>query len=262
METRRFTAVLGLVFLIGVPACHSGDSQGPKTPAEAEKERAKAAERIDEAATVLAEIGGTSDDQRKIPGAVTQRAECVAVVPGLVEGAFIVGGKSGRGVATCRTPGGWSAPGFFSLGGGTLGAQIGGRSTDVLMLLNSERAKRSFLSGDFRVGGEVSATAGDVGSGKGVDSTSTSLRAEVVSYMRGRGLFAGADLSGAVVSRDVAANHAYYGDARELKVILSQSPAPSAETNRFLEEVTSLFVRPSPQPAPDQPASTQTSAAR
>jgi len=254
METRRFTAVLGLVFLTGVPACHSGDSQGAKTPAEVQEERVKAAERIDDAATVLAEIGGTSDDTRKIPGAITQRAECVAVVPGLVEGAFIVGAKSGRGVASCRTPGGWSAPGFFRLSGGTLGAQIGGRSTDVLMLLTSQRAKRSFLSGDFRLGGEVSATAGDVGSGRGVDSTSTSLRAEVVSYTRGRGLFAGADLSGAEVRTDVAANDAYHGKSKELAVILSQSPAPSAEVNRFLEEVASLFVRSGPEVVPGEPA--------
>lgn len=252
METPRFSALLGLI-LVTAPACHSSDSRAPRTPAEVQEEKANASERIAEAATVLTEIGGTNDDLRRIPGAITERAECVAVVPGLVEGAFIVGAKSGRGVATCRTATGWSAPGFFRLSGGTLGAQIGGRSADVLMLLNSERAKRTFLSGDLRVGGEVSATAGEVGRGRGVDSTSTSLRAEVVSYMRGRGLFAGADLSGAVVRADVEANHAYHGASKELAAILSEPPPPAPEVTTFVTKVSELFVRPAPAVPPPSP---------
>jgi lipid-binding SYLF domain-containing protein len=223
--------------------CHSTGSKEPRSAADVEEERTKAEDRVSDAASIVGEIAG-GDATRKIPEAITRKAECVAVVPALLEGAFIIGAKRGRGVATCRIAGGWSAPGFFTVGGGTAGAQIGARSADILMLINSERAKRSFLAGDLRVGTEVSATAGTVGSGRGVDTTETSLRSEVVSYSRGRGLFAGVDLTGVVVHGDPEATHAVYGPNEDFSKVLTRTEPASPQANQFLGKVSQLFVRP------------------
>jgi lipid-binding SYLF domain-containing protein len=243
MNAGRTSFAALLVTCLAAAGCHSGESRGPSTAAEVDAERSKSQDRLTDAASVLDEIAG-ADASRKIPQAITQRAECVAVVPALIEGAFIIGAKSGRGVATCRISGGWSSPGFFTMGGGTAGAQIGARSADILMLVNSERAKRSFLAGDLRIGGEVSATAGTVGSGRAVDTSDSSLKAEVVSYSRGRGLFAGADLSGVVVHSDPDATHAVYGPGEDFSKVLTKTEPASPQANQFLSKVAAIFTRP------------------
>ena len=195
--------------------------------------------RLADAADVLASVAGDGND-RRIPAAVTARARCVAVVPALVQGALFVGAKHGRGVLTCRTEGGWSSPAFFAVTGGTAGLEIGVQSVDLVMLVLSEHGRRAFTAGELRLGGDVSAAAGPEGRGRAED-TDASLRSEIVSYSRSRGLFAGVDLSGAVIRGDPDATHAFYGHDEAIASLL-ESPAqtPSA-ADAFLSRVRAAF---------------------
>jgi lipid-binding SYLF domain-containing protein len=245
----RVLTILTSIFFVG--ACHSGQARDASLPSAIADERIKAEARVSDATAVLAEIAG-SDDARKIPLAATQNAECVAVVPSLLEGALIVGAKSGKGVVTCRANGGWSAPAFFTITGGTVGFQIGGRSADILMLLNSDHAKRSLLAGDLRIGGEVSATAGPVGRGRAAETDPT-LHAEILSYSRGRGLFAGVDLSGVGVHSDSDANRAYYGGTPSLSDVLARPAPEGPPASQFIVRVSEVFGTPPGSATPPTP---------
>ena len=195
--------------------------------------------RLADATDVLATVAGDGNDHR-IPAAVGARARCVAVVPALVHGALFVGAKHGRGVLTCRTEGGWSSPAFFDVTGGTAGLEIGVQSVDPVMLVLTEHGRRAFASGDLRLGGDISASAGPEGRGRAED-TDGSLRSEILSYSRSRGLFAGVDLSGAVVHADPQATRAFYGHDEPIAALL-ESPArtPSA-ADAFLSRVRDAF---------------------
>ena len=171
-------------------------------------EESKAEDRLKAAGTVLDEIQAASD--QGIPEEVLGSAECVAVVPSLLKGGFIVGARYGRGVASCRTPKGWSAPAFFVVEGGSFGLQIGGQAVDLVMLIMNQEGMRNLLSSKFKLGADASVAAGPVGRHAAAD-TDWKLKAQVLSYSRARGAFAGLELAGAVIKQDKSATREFYG---------------------------------------------------
>jgi len=168
----------------------------------------KASGRVEAAGTVLNEIQGAPD--QRIPEEILGSAECVAVVPSLLNGGFMFGGRYGKGVASCRTEKGWSAPAFFTIGGGSFGLQIGGQATDLIMLIMNKGGMDNLLSSQFKLGADASAAAGPVGRHAAAD-TDWKMRAQVLTYSRSRGLFAGLELSGAVIKQDKESTREFYG---------------------------------------------------
>ena len=159
-------------------------------------------------ADVLNETANTPDNG--IPSEVFGSAECVAVVPSMLKGGFIVGAHYGRGVASCRLPkGGWSAPAFFTVEGGSFGLQIGGQAVDLVMLIKNDKGMKNLLSSEFKLGADASVAAGPVGRHAAAD-TDWKLRAQVLSYSRARGVFAGLELNGAVIKQDKESTYEFY----------------------------------------------------
>ena len=202
--------------------------------------RDEVASRLADAAEALATVGDADD--HRIPSHVAERARCVAVVPALVNGAFIVGAKHGRGVVTCRTDEGWSSPAFFTLSGGSAGFEVGVQSVDVVMLVLTEGGKRAFLVPELELGGDVSASAGPEGRGRATESDA-SLRAAIVSYSASRGLFAGVALSGAVIRRDPEATRAFYGRDELPSTPLHTAATADTPAAPFLARVRAVFGR-------------------
>jgi len=162
------------------------------TFAKDDEDQNKAEDRIKAASTVLDEIESAPD--QGIPEEVLGSAQCVAVVPTMIKGGFIVGARFGRGVASCRTPKGWSAPAFFTIKGGSFGLQIGAQAVDLVMLIMNDNGMKNLLSSQFKLGADASVAAGPVGRHAAAD-TDWKLKAQVLSYSRARGLFAGLELS-------------------------------------------------------------------
>jgi lipid-binding SYLF domain-containing protein len=186
----------------------------------------KAVQRVQAAATVLDEIQGAPD--KGIPEEVLGSAECVAVVPSLLNGGFVFGGRYGKGVASCRTPKGWSAPAFFTIGGGSFGLQIGGQATDVVMLIMNKNGMDNLLSSKFKIGADASAAAGPVGRHAAAD-TDWKMKAQVLTYSRSRGIFAGLELSGAVIKQDKDSTRDFYSRMVPFKTSLQGNiDAPQA----------------------------------
>ena len=182
-------------------------------------ERAKAIARLDDASKSLNQRMAAPDNG--IPDEVFNKAKCIAVIPSLVKGGFIFGAEHGRGVASCRLANaGWSAPAFFTVTGGSWGAQIGAEGVDLVMLIMNDNGMNQLLSAKFKVGGAVSASAGPVGRHATAD-TSWKMNAEVLTYSRSRGLFAGATLNGTTIKEDEDAMRSYYGRAVGFRPVLS-----------------------------------------
>ena len=181
--------------------------------------------RLDDAASVLQEVMATPD--RAIPQELLNKAECIVVVPALKKGAFIIGGKFGRGYFSCRKPGkiGWSAPAGIKVEGGSIGFQIGGSESDVIMIVQNQRGAQRLLESKFTLGGDAQAAAGPVGRAASAD-TDVTLRAEILTYSRSRGLFAGISLQGATLRGDDEANKSIYGKAITAKEIIGEAVAP------------------------------------
>jgi lipid-binding SYLF domain-containing protein len=174
----------------------------------------------EKAARVFREIMDTPD--KGIPRDLLEKAECVAVFPSVIQAGFILGGRGGRGVASCRTPQGWSAPAFFTLGGGSVGLQIGAQSTDFVMLFMNTDGLASLLSNEFTLGGDASVAAGPVGRQAGA-STDLALEAKILSYSRSKGLFAGLELKGVVVKPDTSDMRNVYGAGITAKEVLKDN---------------------------------------
>jgi lipid-binding SYLF domain-containing protein len=170
--------------------------------------REDATERLENAASVLHEVMSAPD--KGIPQEVMENAKCVLVVPHLVKGGFIVGAKHGRGVASCRTGSGWSAPAFISVGGGSWGLQIGVEGVDLVMLVMNDKGLQHLLSSKFQISGEGSAAAGPVGRHASA-GTDWKLDSELLTYSRSKGVFAGLTLEGAVIQQDEDSTKAIYG---------------------------------------------------
>jgi len=168
----------------------------------------KAVQRVQSSADVLNEIQSAPD--QGIPEEVLGSAECVAVVPSMLKGGFVVGARYGRGVASCRTLRGWSAPAFFSVEGGSFGLQIGGQAVDLVMLIMNDDGMQKLLSSKFKLGADASVAAGPIGRHAAAD-TDWKMRAQVLSYSRARGVFAGLELNGAVIRQDKDSTREFYG---------------------------------------------------
>lgn len=196
--------------------------------------QSKASDRVQAAAEVLNEIQGTPD--KGIPGEVLGSAECVAVVPSLLKGGFIVGAKYGRGLASCRTPKGWSAPAFFVVTGGSIGFQIGGQAVDLVMLIMNNDGMKHLLSSKFALGADASVAAGPVGR-HAEGNTDWKMRAQVLTYSRARGIFAGVSLNGAVVKQDKDSTREFYGRMVPFRTALTGEIEPPPAANAFLSSL-------------------------
>ncbi len=195
--------------------------------------------RLAEAGTVLTEVMSAPDNG--IPAEIMQHAKCVAVVPSLLKGGFVVGGAYGKGVATCRTDKAqtgkeWSAPAFFRIEGGSFGLQIGGQAVDLVMVIMNERGMRALLSSKFKLGADASVAAGPVGR-HAEGMTDWKMRAQVLTYSRARGVFAGITLNGAAIHQDRNATRDFYGRNVRFKTILNGAVEAPEGSEPFLTAV-------------------------
>jgi SH3 domain-containing YSC84-like protein 1 len=187
-------------------------------------DRADDVERLENSATILHEIMSAPD--KGVPEEVFSSAKCVAVIPSMLKAAFGVGGAYGKGVASCRTAHGWSAPAFFSLRGGSFGFQIGGQSADIVMLIMNDRGMNGLLTSKVKLGADASVAAGPVGRHADA-STDWKLRAEMLTYSRTRGLFAGISLNGAVIAQHQDDTRDFYGRMVPYRtILLGDIPSP------------------------------------
>jgi SH3 domain-containing YSC84-like protein 1 len=204
------------------------------TMAIAAEEPSEQVKRMDAAATVLDEIMGTPD--KGIPEELLDSAKCVAVIPSMIKIGFVFGGRHGRGIATCRTKSGWSAPAPFTVTGGSWGLQIGGEAVDVVMLVMNDRGMEKMLSSKFKIGADASAAAGPVG--RHVEGeTDWKMRAEVLTYSRARGAFAGVTVNGASITQDKDGTRILYGRMiPSAQILKGQVKAPEG-SHKFMAAV-------------------------
>lgn len=191
--------------------------------------------RLQAAGTVLNEIMAAPD--KGIPEEVLNGAQCIAVIPNMAKAGFIVGGEHGRGVVTCRTGHGWSAPAFISLGGGNFGFQAGAQSVDLVILFMNDKGVQGLLSSKFELSGEASATAGPVGRHASA-GTDWKMNTEALSYSRSQGLFVGVALDGAKIQQDKDSTVAFYGKDVSFRKTLSGEVRVPASAEPFLAAVT------------------------
>jgi lipid-binding SYLF domain-containing protein len=191
-------------------------------------------DRMDHAGRVLHEIMAAPD--KGIPEEVLEHAKCVAVVPHLLKGGFVIGAENGRGVATCRTADGWSAPAFFTITGGSWGLQIGVEGVDLVLIIQNDKGMQRLIGSGFELGADASAAAGPVGRHASAD-TNWKLETEVLTYSRAKGLFAGVTLNGASIRRDDDSTEAIYGRDVPTRRILQGDEAVPASAQSFLDAV-------------------------
>ena len=196
--------------------------------------REDAQDRLDNSGQVLHEIMSAPD--QGIPEEVLDHAKCIAVVPHMLKGGFVIGAENGRGVATCRTAKGWSAPAFFAITGGSWGLQIGVEGVDLVMIIQDDKGMQQLLSSKFQLGADASAAAGPVGRHASAD-TDWKLNTEILTYSRAKGVFAGLTLTGASIRRDDDSTEAVYGHDVSTDRILRGEVAVPAEAHSFLAEV-------------------------
>jgi SH3 domain-containing YSC84-like protein 1 len=220
--------LFSMLFLVGLSA----------TAFAAASDQQKLDARLNAAQTVIDEIMSTPD--KAIPDDIARKAVCVAVVPGVVKGAFIFGAEYGQGTVTCRTPHGWSAPVFIRLEGGSFGFQIGGQGTDLILVAVNQKGFQDLLHDKFKIGGDASAAAGPVGRDAQA-STDVSMRAELLTWSRSRGVFAGIDLNGVSVSQNTADTDKFYGSDNSFEQILHGTVPPPPAAHPFLSSIHQYF---------------------
>jgi SH3 domain-containing YSC84-like protein 1 len=232
MIRQRLGRVGALVVLFGC-----GGSRPASSAAEARASaRDRAVEEMADATQVL-------DEMTAIPTWERQRAQCIVIVSPLVRAGFIVGGRHGRGVAMCRHGSGWTGPVFLTVTGASAGLQAGIESSDLVMLVVSDRGMSKLLRSSFAVGADASAAAGPIGEAAQA-ATDASMTAEILSYARSRGLFAGAEIGGAVVGQDLEALVALYGAQASVRAILAGEVKPPAEAIALLAHAEAAFPAP------------------
>ena len=200
----------------------------------AESGRQDSIERLQMSSDVLHSIMSAPD--KGIPEEVMNGAKCIVVVPHLVKGGFVIGGEHGRGIASCRTADGWSAPAFISVGGGSWGLQIGVEGVDLVMVVMNDRGLQHLLSSKFQLSGDASASAGPIGrhASAGTDWT---MNTELLTYSRSHGIFAGITLNGAVVEQDADSTRAIYGRDPTFRAILSGNIRAPKSTLPFMRAI-------------------------
>jgi len=217
----------GLLFIVLVASLATANAQDAET------------DRIEEAAKVLDEILAAKDNG--IPKTILDKAAAIVVIPSTVKGAFVVGGQRGKGVISGRSVGRWSPPAFITLTGGSFGFQIGGQATDVVLVVMNERGLNNLTQNSFKIGGDASVAAGPVGR-EATASTDYKLQAEILSYSRSRGLFAGISLAGSTIRADRDANEKVYGVAYNTRQIIVEakggSPSTVAPWMRVLQKIS------------------------
>jgi SH3 domain-containing YSC84-like protein 1 len=211
--------------------CSVSFAANPAANGDDQPRDSKASDRAQAAADVLNQIQAAPDSG--IPQEVLGSAECVAVVPSMLKGGFIVAANYGRGLASCRTPKGWSSPAFFTVAGGGVGFQIGGQAVDLVMLIMNDNGMKNLLSSKFQLGADASVAAGPVGR-HAEGSTDWKMRAQVLTYSRARGVFAGISLNGAVVKQDKDSTREFYDRMVSYKALLNGEVAPPPAANPFL----------------------------
>jgi lipid-binding SYLF domain-containing protein len=208
-------------------------------PGQAQGDKAKLTDRLTDAQAVMNEIMATPD--KGIPSSILSGARCVAVIPAYKKAAFVLGGQYGRGVATCRTPNGWSAPAFIKAEGGSFGWQIGGQSTDLVLIAMNQNGMQDMLKNKFKLGADAAASAGPVGRNAQA-GTDWKLNAEFLTYSRSKGLFAGLSLDGTVISQSDDDTRAEYGSAIPYETILKGSQPVPDNAKPFVRTVARYFV--------------------
>jgi SH3 domain-containing YSC84-like protein 1 len=204
----------------------------------AASDKEESTERLQKSAEVLQALMSAPD--KGVPEEVVDNAKCILVVPHLVKGGFIVGAKHGRGVATCRTAKGWSAPAFVAVSGGSWGLQIGVEGVDLLLFVMNDKGMQHLLSSKFQISGEGSAAAGPVGRHASA-GTDWKLNTEILTYSRSKGAFAGLTLEGAVIEQDDSSTKSIYGKVIPFKTLLQggvPSPAEAAPFRAALASAT------------------------
>ena len=207
-----------------------------------ERDKVKTTQRLEDATVVFSEIMGTPD--KGIPQELLDKSQCVVIVPGLKKGAFIIGAKYGKGFVSCRKAGGtgWTAPATVRVEGGSIGLQIGGAETDVVMLVMNERGMQKLMSSKFTLGGEGEVAAGPVGRNASAQ-TDAKLQAEILSWSRSRGVFAGISLQGATLREDLEDNQELYGKAYENREILGGKVATPAAASKLISLLDKYSAR-------------------
>lgn len=204
-------------------------------------------DRIQSASTILSQIMSAPD--RAIPDSIMSGAKCIAIMPSALKASFLVGANYGKGVATCRTEHGWSAPAFFKLTGGSFGFQAGGQASDLVLIVRTVDGMQHLLHSKFKLGADASAAAGPVGRDAQA-MTDLTLRAQVLTYSRSRGLFLGVSLSGGVIKQDQADTHAFYGkDWSYYGLLNGKVPVPQ-DAELLLKTVEKYAPTPKPIVAP------------
>ena len=209
------------------------------TSAFADSDKAKLDGRLDAAANVLKQIMATPD--KAIPNGILSDATCVAVVPAYKKAAFILGGQYGQGVVTCHTQRGWSAPAFIQFAGGSIGWQIGGQSTDLVLVAVNQKGFQDLLKSKFKIGADASAAAGPVGR-RAQAATNLTMHSELLSYSRNRGIFAGVDLGGTTVTQNTEDTRTFYGTKIPFTAILGGATATPEGAQGFVHTVARYFV--------------------
>lgn len=224
---RLATAALPVVLLVLTSAPYLAQGGSEET------------QRVTEAIKVLQEIMDAGD--QSVPRSIMQKAEGIAVFPSLLKGGFIVGGQYGRGIMSARDPktGAWSSPAFLTITGGSLGAQIGGQAVDLLLVVQNRRGLEQLVSNQFKIGADASVAAGPVGRDASA-STDIQMRAQILSYSRTRGLFAGVTLNGTTIRQDRDANDRFYGMGYRTSQIVFEgrggAPGPADEWKGMLDK--------------------------
>ena len=200
----------------------------------AASDREATTDRLDHAGKVLNEIMSAPD--KGIPEEVLEHAKCIAVVPHMLKGGFVVGAENGRGVTTCRTANGWSAPAFFTVTGGSFGFQIGVEGVDLVLIIQNEKGMEQLIGSKFEIGADASAAAGPVGRHASAD-TDWKLNTEILTYSRARGAFAGVALKGSAIRRDDDSTEAIYGHDISTRRILQGEVAVPQAAHEFIDAV-------------------------
>jgi SH3 domain-containing YSC84-like protein 1 len=217
----------GVIFVIFLATL----TLGPRARAD---DRGDDLHRIRDSRAVLRELMQTPD--RSIPRDLLESAKCIAVIPTEIKGAFIVGAQYGKGLAMCRTRQGWSAPVFLTVAGGSFGFQIGGAATDLVLVFRNREGLQHLLSDKFKIGADATAAAGPVGRNTSA-ATDVEMRAEILTYSRSRGIFAGVSLDGTVVSPDPSGDEALYGKNVDREAILRGRVSVPEVAQRLVAEV-------------------------